>query len=146
MMRNQRKIVEKMTEDLNYYVFRGPKWLGNWSSEADIQHPSKSSPNWHVNQDWCETSGIFFFWRWPNGRNFYLFGGSRWSKNLASDAHILHTYKSTCNGHVKQEEFWLIWGPKNWAFEAHIVHITESSCNGHKKQGWCEFKGNFLMK
>ena len=35
-------------------------------------------------------------------RNFDLFGGPKWHKNRASEAHILHTCKSTCNKHVKQ--------------------------------------------
>ena len=29
--------------------------------------------------------------------NFDLFGGPKWPKNLAPDAHILHTYKNTCS-------------------------------------------------
>ena len=148
MMRNQRKIVEKMTEDLNYYVFRGPKWLGNWASEADIQHPSKSSLNWHVNQDWCETSGNVFL------ENDQMAGIFTYSTQCGPKIWLLMPIFSTplkvlamsmwSNTDVKpvktfwesnqKEEFWLIWGPKNWAFEAHIVHITESSCNGHKNK------------
>ena len=58
-MQNQWKIFEKMTKNLNFDLFRGPKWPGNRASEADIQPTSKSSSNWHVNQDWCETSGKF---------------------------------------------------------------------------------------
>ena len=34
--------------------------------------------------------------------NFDLFGGPKWPKNWASEAHILHTSKSTYNEHVKQ--------------------------------------------
>ena len=38
---------------------RGPKWLGNWASRANIQHTSKRSSSWHVHHDWCQTSGKF---------------------------------------------------------------------------------------
>ena len=61
MMWNKWKIFEKMTEDLNYDKFWGPKWPENWASEANIQHTSKSNANWHVNQDWYETSGEFLW-------------------------------------------------------------------------------------
>ena len=38
-------------------------------------------------------------------RNYDLFWGPKWPKNWSSEAHILHTSKSTCNEHVKQY-FW----------------------------------------
>ena len=101
MMWNHWKIFDKMTEDLNCDLFVGPKWPGNWASGANIQHTSKSSSNWHVHQDWCETSGQFFE-KMIKDRNFDLFGGPKWPKNWASEAHILHIYKSTWNEHVKQ--------------------------------------------
>ena len=99
-MWNQLKILEKMSEDLNCHLFRSPKWLGSWASEADIQHTSKSSSNWHVNEDWCETSGNVLR-KWPKtGILTYL--GPKVAKNWASDVHILYTSKITCNEHVKQ--------------------------------------------
>ena len=49
--------MENIWENENYDLFGGPKWPGNRASEANIQHTSKSSSNWHVHQDWCETSG-----------------------------------------------------------------------------------------
>ena len=73
MMWNQRKIFQKMTEDLNYDPFWGSNWPRNWASEADIQHTSKSSNNWQVNQDWCETSGKFLR-KWPKTGIFTYFG------------------------------------------------------------------------
>ena len=45
---------------MNYDLFGGRKWPGNWASRANIQHTSKSSPYWHVHKDWCATSGKFF--------------------------------------------------------------------------------------
>ena len=84
-------------------------------------------------------------------RNFYLFEGPKWPKNGASEA---HTFKSTCNEHVKQyccetsenffwesdqtPEIWLTLGPKIthklglWG--PYILHISESSSNKHIKQ------------
>ena len=70
-------------------IYLGPKWAGNWASEADIHHTSKSSSNWHANQDWCKTAGkrlrkwpntcIFTYFRaqsgpeiWPTGRGPFL--------------------------------------------------------------------------
>ena len=44
----------KMTD-----LFGGPKLPWNWTVEADIQHTYKSSSNWYLKQDWCETSGNF---------------------------------------------------------------------------------------
>ena len=94
-------------------------------------------------------------------RNFDLFGDPKWPKNWASEAHILHIYKSTWNEHVKQygcesffesdqtPEICLTLGPKmarNWAFEAHILHISESSSNAHIKQDWREYRANVLTK
>ena len=35
-------------------------------------------------------------------RNFDLFGGPKWPKNWASEAHIIHISKSTWNEYVKQ--------------------------------------------
>ena len=74
MMWNQWKIFAKVTEDLNYdrHVFCGPKWPGNWASEANIQYTSSGS-NWRVHLDWCETSGRFLR-KWPKTRIFTYFG------------------------------------------------------------------------
>ena len=79
-MWNQWKIFEKITKDLNHVLFWGLKWPRNWASEAIIQHISKSSSNWHVNQDWCETSGKILR-KWPKTGIFtYLGGGPKWPK------------------------------------------------------------------
>ena len=45
---------------------------------------------------------VEIFWENDQDRNFYLFGGPKWPQNWASEAHILHTSKSTWNEHVKQ--------------------------------------------
>ena len=89
-----------MTEDLNCDLFWRPKWLGNCASEADIQHTFKSSSNWHViNQDQCKTSGFFFLEKGQRPE-FWLILGSKVAQKWASEAHILHTSKSTYNEHV----------------------------------------------
>ena len=123
----------------------------NWASEANIQHASKSSSNWHVHEDWCETSGKFFE-KMTKDRNFYLFWSPKWSQNWSSDAQILHTSKSTRNEAIVTPYQWKFlrkWpntriltyfgapkgpeiGPQN------IVHISESSFDEHIKQDWCE--------
>ena len=69
-MWNQWKIFEKITKDLKHVPFWGPKWLGSWRSEANIQHTSKDSSNWHVNQDWCKTK---YLRKWPKTRIFTYF-------------------------------------------------------------------------
>ena len=75
-MRNQRKTFEKMTTDRNFYLFWGPKWHKNWTSEAHILHTYKSTCNEHVKQYWCEISENFlrklpktwfFTYLWENG-------------------------------------------------------------------------------
>ena len=123
------------------WSFRWPKMtqkLGFWGRYSTHL---LSSSNWHVDQDWWETSG-FFVRKWPRSE----FWGLKCPKNWPLEAHILHTSKSTCNEHVKQcwcetsENFLRKWlktriltyfgvqkGPKYWAFEAHILHISESS-------------------
>ena len=45
---------------------------------------------------------VEIFWENDQDRNFHLFGGPKWPQNWASEAHILHTSKSTWNEHVKQ--------------------------------------------
>ena len=45
---------------------------------------------------------VEIFWENDQDRNFDLFGGPKWPQNWASEAHILHTSKSTWNEHVKQ--------------------------------------------
>ena len=166
MMRNKWKIFEKMTEDLNYDLFRGPKWLGNWASGADIQYISKISSNWHVNQDWCETSGHFLFRKLPKTGILTYFGAQsgpkigllkpifvtplkalamRMSNN--TDVKPVKTYKEM----TKDRNFYLFWAP-NWPlkiwplrpiFHAHISKIT---CDEHVKQYWCETSENVLRK
>ena len=93
MLRNQWTIFEKMTEDLNYDLFWGPKWLGNRASETNVQH------NWHVNHDWCETSGNVL--RNYQRQEFDLFWGPTCPTIWDSEAHILRTSKSTCNEYAK---------------------------------------------
>ena len=163
MMWSQWKIFEKMTEDLNYDLFWGPKWPGNWASEANIQHTSKSSSNWHEHQDWWATNGKFVK-KWPKTGIFYLFGCPKWPKNLASEAHILHAHKSACNEPVKQywcetsEIFLRMWpntriltyfgaqnDPEIGPLRP-IFYISESISNEHIQQDWCESRGNSLTK
>ena len=125
----------------------GPKWPVNWASEANIQHTTKSSSNWHVHQDWCETNEIVFR-KWPKtGILTYLGDQSgpkigplrpkfpthlkvlamiRWSN---TDVKPVETFLES----DQTPEFWL-----TWSFEAHIVHISESSSNEQRKQDWCE--------
>ena len=54
------------------------------------------------------------FEKMTKDRNFYLFWGPKSPQNWASDAHIVHTSKSTCNEYMRQHwcDFWLIWRPK----------------------------------
>ena len=162
MMWNQRKIFEKMSEGLNYDLFGGggPKWPGNWASGANIQHNSKSSSNWHVHQDWCETSGkllrkwtaIFTYFEAQSGPKFgplrpifsthlkVLAMSMSWKQYWCETSQNLWESDQTPNF------LYLRWGPKwprNWVFEAHILHISESSTNEHKKQDWCESRVNF---
>ena len=98
-------------------------------------------------------------------QNFDLFVGPNWPKNWASEAHILHTSKSSCNEHMKQYwcetngKFLRKWPktailtylgaqswPKNWASEAHILYTSKISCNEHMKQYWYETSGKFIRK
>ena len=147
-----------MTEDLNYDLFWGPKWSGNLASETDIQHTSKSSSNWHVDQDWCETSGISFE-KMTKDRIFDLF----WSPKCPPKIGHLRTIFSIplkvlamsmwSNADVKPAKRFekitedrnldLLWGPKllqNWS------HASKSRYNERVKQYWCETSGNFLRK
>ena len=87
--------------------------------------------------------------------------GPKVAQKWASDAHILHSSKSTCSEHMKQ--YWcetsekvLIKWPKTRIFIyfgaqndpkigplRHILHSSKRSCNEHVKQYWCETSGNF---
>ena len=111
----QWKLFENMTKNLNHFLFWGPKWPANWASEANIQHTSKSSSNWHLYQDWCETRGNILS-KWPKNRNCYLLTDPRWPKNGTTEAYIIHTSKSIREDFFlkndKIPEFWLTFGPK----------------------------------
>ena len=117
-----------------------------------ILHTSKSSSNWHVHGWWRLIWNQWnFFFKWPKTKIFFIWG----PKNRASEAHILHTSRSTheaCENFLRKwpnTRILTLWGPKwprNWAFEDHIVHISESSSNEHIKQEWCESKGNVLLQ
>ena len=102
MMRNKWKKFRKDTWRPELCFVSGPKItrkLGIW---GDIRNTSKSSSNWHVNQNLCETSGNFFFENEQRPGFWPVWGAQSVPKNRASEAHILHTFKNTCNGHVKQ--------------------------------------------
>ena len=146
---------EKMTKDLTHVLFWGPKWPGNWASESDIQHTSKSSSNWHVHQDWCETSGKFLRKWLKIGIFTYL--GPKVAQNCSSELDLWgpyfpHRWKYLQRVTILMWNQWKIfekwpksrfwkWS-KNWAFEAHIVHLSQSSSNEHIKQDRCESRGN----
>ena len=146
-MWNQWKYLRKWLRTRIIFDFGAQYDLQNWTTEADIQHTSKSSSNCHVKQDLCETSGNVLR-KWPKDRNFYIFWGPKRPINWTSDAHIPHTAESSCNEYVKQyvksvKTFWesdqnidlLLdqkWS-KKWVFEAHNVHIFESSSNEYIK-------------
>ena len=49
-----------------------------------------------------DTKPVEKFWENYERPEFLLIMGPKWSKNWASEAHNLHTSKSTCNEHVKQ--------------------------------------------
>ena len=89
-----------MTEEVNYDLFRWPKWPRNWASEADMQHTSKSSSKCHVNPDWSKARGKIL--RNDQRLEFLSILGPKVVQNWASETYILHTSKSTCNEHVKQ--------------------------------------------
>ena len=95
MMWNHWKIFDKMTEDLNYDLFGGPKWPGNWASGPIFDTPLKLTQI-----DMCtqtDAKPVELFWENDQRREFWLIRGP---KNWASEAHILHTYEE--NGHGKQ--------------------------------------------
>ena len=104
----------------------GPKWPGKWASGANIQHTSKSSSNWREREDWSETSRTFLI-KWPRPEFFTYFGAQSGPKIGPLMPIFFHTFKSTCNEHVKQyccetsetfwesdqtPEIWLTLGPK----------------------------------
>ena len=115
-MWNQWKIFEK--------IFWVPKWHRNWASAADIQHTSKSSSNWHINQDWCETSGKFM--RKLLKTRIFIYFGAQNGKKIGPLRPIFSTRLKVLamsmwsNIDVKPvKTFWesdlnfdLLWGPK----------------------------------
>ena len=125
-MWKQWKIFEKMTKDLNHVLIWGPKWLVNWASEADIQHTSKRYSNWHVNQDWCETSGNFLR-KWTK-TGIFTYSGAHRGPNIGPLRPVLSTHlkvlamSTWSNTDVKpvkpfwendqKPEFWIILRPE----------------------------------
>ena len=136
-MWNHWKIFGKMTEDLNCDLFGGPKWPGNWASGANIQHTSKNSSNWHVHQDWCETSGQFLR-KWPKtGILTYL--GAQSGPKTGPLRPIFSTYIKVLGMSMwsntvvkvflkvtKHQKFVLLWGPK-WPEIGPLRHIFYTS-------------------
>ena len=153
MMWNHWKIFDKMTWIMIY-----------WGAQADPEigslGPIFNTPLKVAQIDMYTKTGaqpVGNFWE-----NDFL-GGPKWPTNWASEAHILHTSKSTWNEYVKQyccetSEFFLrkwpntrnFLGPKmtqkSGPYEAHILHISGSSSNAYIKQDWCESRPNFSTK
>ena len=150
-----------MTKDLNQVLFWGPKWPGNGAYEVDIQHTSKSSSNWHANQDWCETSGNV--WRkCPKTGSFTYFGTQSCPKigllRLIFSTHLkvfaMNMWSNTDVKYWKRFEkmtkdlhFDLFWGPKwpqNWPLKPILHTPLNELANEHIKQYWCEISENFF--
>ena len=133
-----------MTQDLNYDLFRVPKWPGKL-------------------EDWCDTSEKMLR-KWPKTGIFCNFGAQsgpkigplrtifstqylQWTR-WTLEAKLMWNQWKHFEKVTKYQTFDLIWGPKrprNWAFEAHNFHISASSFNGHIKQDWCESRGSFYF-
>ena len=142
-MLNQWKIYENMNKHLNHFLFWSPKWPGNWASEVDIHHTSKSISNWHLNQDWCETRGNILS-KWLKTRNCYLLTDPRWPRNGTCEAYVLNTSKSIRENFLRKwpnnltlAYFWNQNGPKIGPLRP-IFHTCKSTCNEHVKQYWYE--------
>ena len=88
MMQNQVEIFWE--NDLNFDLFGGPKLPQNRASDAEIQHISKSSSNWHVNGDWCAEVNF-----WEN--DWRLEFWPIWDPKMTYEAYIHHTSKSSSN-------------------------------------------------
>ena len=155
-MWNQWKIFEKMTKDLNHVLFWGPKWPGNWASEADVRHTTKSSSNWHVNQDWCQTSGKCLR-KWKNTGIFTYFGARSGPKigplRPTFSTHLkLLAMSMRSNTDVKpvktfwksdqSADLWLTLRSKMTPKLPYSTHHWKYS--GHVKQYWCETSKNIF--
>ena len=68
-----------MTEDRNFYLFRGPKSPKNWASDVHILHTSKSTCNEHAKQYWCKNSENVLR-KWPKTRMSTYFGAQNDSR------------------------------------------------------------------
>ena len=141
-----------------HVIFWGPRWPGNWASEAIIQHTSKSSSNWYVNYGWCETSGNC--WENVQRPEILLILASKVAQILDL-WHIQNYSQWTCEAILiwnrwkcfeevtKVQNVYLLKAPKcpkNRAFGAHIININKGSSSGLNKQYWCESRGSFLTK
>ena len=158
-MRNQWKIVEKITKDRNFYLFGGTKWPKYWTFDAYILHISKSTCNEHAKQHWCATSENLL--RKGSKTLIPTYLRAQIGPKGGPLSLILHTplkELAMCvwsNTNVKPvhffcesgqcPQFWLTLGSKmvNWAFVAYVVHPSESSSNEHIKQNRCESRGTF---
>ena len=95
-------IFEKMTKDLHFDLFGGPKWPQHWASDAHIPHTAESTWNEHLKLYWCETSENVLK-KWPNSRILTYFGVRNGPKKWAFGAHIVHISESSSNEHIKQD-------------------------------------------
>ena len=97
MMWNHWKIFDNMTWIMIYLAHKMTWKLGLWGQYST---PLKVAQiDMHTKTD---AQPVEIFWENDQDRNFDLFGGPKWPQNWASEAHILHTSKSTWNEHVKQ--------------------------------------------
>ena len=81
-MRNQWKVLRKWQKiDRNFYLFWGPKWPTNWTTEAHIIYTCERTCNDHVKEYWCKTSEDILR-KWPKTWNVTNLG-AQMAPNLA---------------------------------------------------------------
>ena len=115
-MRKQWTIFEKVTNDRNFYLFRGPKWPKFCASKAHILHTSKSKCN--------EQFGAILMWnQWKRfekvtkHQNFYLICGPKWPRKLGIwRPYCTHLWKQL---HWEYKASWL------WIQRKHFNKIFE---------------------
>ena len=126
MWNNNKHVKQEGCETSGKYL---RKWLKSWimfylgaqtlpenrASGANIQHTSKCSSNWHVNPDWCETSGKCLKKLPKSGILTYFWAPKFLPRRLIFSTHlkVLATSWGPCSTHR--------WKYSQWTCEATLM-------------------------
>ena len=111
-MRKQWTIFEKVTNDRNFYLFRGQSGPNFVPLKPIFSTHLKVNAMSNLEQYWCETSENVLR-KWPNTRIFYLICGPKWPRKLG-------IWRPYCTH---------LWKQLHWEYKASLLWIQRKLFN-----------------